>query len=147
MSESTSTIAITGEVIAEESRMQFATAMFKSPFSFPKLEGIVFSQTSKFCAKYKGGYWEYVSLSNGGFYMYPRIGDVGEKFDVCNADNYGESVITADALGIVVTLIALSHLSFALNGSDLEKVCDLHALLMDYYCEHAESEAIAVLID
>ena len=57
------------------------------------------------CAEYTGGYWEFVELSNGGFFVYPRI--VGD-LDLVWSGNFFEGKASAKVAGIIVTIFTLS---------------------------------------
>jgi hypothetical protein len=93
--------------------------------------------------EYKGGYWEFYKLSNGGFYMAP---DSEKPFSV-SCQNYYTGTLSGDALGIVACLYAYSHLSFSRN----EKIGRMYArhyhLLREYMLEHPEVAEILGAID
>ena len=86
---------------------------------------------------YSGGYWDFYTLSNGGFVMAPSTDHV---FHV-TCDNMFEGDLSADALGIVATLYAYSHLSF--SDGRFARVCACHYhRLREYLFEHPEVRAI-----
>ena len=112
--------------------------------NFPmKLEPLIFNLTDHIADNYSGGYWDFYTLSNGGFYMSPRH---DEPFNV-SCENGFEGQLTSDALGIVVCLYAYSHLSFSgRNGFD--EVCAEHYhLLREFAFDHDEARGIFSAID
>jgi len=87
--------------------------------------------------EYKGGYWEFYTLNNGGFFMAPADDRV---FHV-TCDNQFEGDLSADALGITACLYAYSNLSF--SGGSFARECARHYhLLREYMLEHPEVRAI-----
>jgi hypothetical protein len=93
--------------------------------------------------KYNGAYWEFYSLSNGGFYMAPS----SDKHYQVNCDNGFEGVLSADAIGITACLYAYSHLSFSSNAVLAEICVNQYHLLRAFMLEHAEAVAIWGAID
>jgi hypothetical protein len=93
-------------------------------------------------SQYNGGYWQFHALSNGGFYMAPRLDTI---FDV-SCENGFEGKLSADALGIAACLYAYSHLSFG-DGDFAETCGTQYHLLREYMFEHAEVRAILTTTD
>ena len=117
-----------------------------------KLEPIVFRFAEQLAAEYKGGYWQFFALSNGGFYMSPRTNSI---FDVA-CDNGFEGKLSADALGIVACLYSYSNLSFGDTSSGVPNTgvgafagacADHYHLLREYMFVHAEVRNILRAID
>ena len=105
---------------------------------FPlQLEPVIYGITERMANDYKGGYWEFYTLSNEGFYMAPSS---DECFAV-TCDNQFEGDLSADALGITSCLYAYSNLSFADGGIARECARHYH-LLREYMMEHPEVRAI-----
>ena len=86
---------------------------------------------------YKGAYWNFYTLSNGGFYMAPA-GD--EVFHV-TCENMFEGDLSSDAIGVTACLFAYSHLSFTDRRFARVYACHYHRL-REYMFEHAEVRAI-----
>ena len=86
---------------------------------------------------YKGGYWDFHTLSNGGFYMAPAEDRV---FRVA-CDNMFEGDLSADALGITSCLYAYSHLSFT-DGMFARVSARHYHRLREHMFEHPEVAAI-----
>ena len=107
--------------------------------NFPlSLEPLVYAFAGNLSNDYSGGYWNFYTLSNGGFYMAP---DSDTPFKV-NCENGFEGSLSADALGIAICLYAYSHLSFS---EDL--FIDHYYWLRDFMLDHPEAESILRAID
>jgi hypothetical protein len=127
---------VTKELVPEDQRMDVAEKFFGPNFPM-KLEPVVYGITDRMANVYSGGYWEFYTLSNGGFYMAPSSDDV---FHV-TCDNMFEGDLSADALGITACLYAYSNLSF--TGGSFARECIRHYhLLREYMMDHAEVRAI-----
>ena len=129
-------------VLPTHRRTSVSSEMFGLNFPM-KLEPLIFKLTDHIADNYAGGYWDFQTLSNGGFYMSPRH---DEPFNV-SCENGFEGQLSADAMGIVVCLYAYSHLSFSgRNGFD--EVCAEHYhLLREFASAHSESRVIFSAID
>jgi len=127
--------------VATANRVSVTQALFGLYFPM-KLEPLVFTLAGHLSDDYNGGYWEFYSLSNGGFYMAPTS---DKLFSVC-CDNGYEGTLSGDALGIAVCLYAYSHLSFA-DGEFAENCAEHFHWLREFMLDHAESGAILGAID
>jgi len=136
------TTTIARQRLNDSERIDFPAQLFD--VHFPLLvEPIIYAFTESMSREYKGGYWEFYKLSNGGFYMAP---DSGSYFPVACQNGY-EGVLSADALGITACLYAYSHLSFLDNPVLAETCAEQYHLLRDYMLEQTEAEAILGAID
>jgi hypothetical protein len=106
-----------------------------------KVEYAVYAFMRRLSSQYTGGYWNYLELSNGGFYMAPTH---DAPFSICVDTNGYEGQMSADAAGITACLFALSHLSFQIQH---ETIASHFHLLRDFALEHAEASAILGAID
>lgn len=105
------------------------------------VEYAVYALMRKLANQYTGGFWRYVELSNGGFYMAPeREGTFNIRVDT----NGFEDQMSADAAGITACLFALSHLSFQIQHDSIAR--HFHQL-RDFALEHAEASVILAAID
>ena len=104
-------------------------------------EGAVYDLMRRFSPDYRGGFWDFTELSNGGFYMAPDGGPFRFSVDT----NGYEGEMSADAAGITVCLFACSHLSFRYSEDDV--FADHFHFLREYAAEHAEASAIFGAID
>src|SRR5271163_1477633 len=106
-----------------------------------RVEYAVYAFMRKLSSQYTGGYWNYLELSNGGFYMAPSH---ETPFNICVDTNGFEGQMGADAAGITVCLFTLSHLSFQIQH---ESVASHFHWLRDFALEHTEASAILAAID
>lgn len=105
------------------------------------VEYAVYAFMRKLTDQYRGGYWTFFELSNGGFYIAP---DCESTFQI-NVDTNGfQGSMSADAAGITACLFALSHLSFQIEN---ESIARHYHQLRDFALEHAEAGAILAAID
>jgi hypothetical protein len=80
------------------------------------VEYAVYAFIRKLANQYTGGYWNYLEVSNGGFYIAPTH---ATSFNVCIDTNGFEGQMSADAAGITACLFALSHLSFQIQHESI----------------------------
>ena len=133
---------ITSLRVPETDRMAFVDNLFGISYVL-KLEPTVFRFAEQLAAPaYKGGYWEFQSLGNGGFYMAPRLDTI---FRV-SCENGFQGKLTADALGITACLYAYSQLSFG-DGAFAETCAQHFHLLREYMLDHAEVQSILSATD
>lgn len=133
---------ISRSTVAVDQRINHTANIFG--FHFPmRFEPAVYKIAGIIAPEYSGGYWDFYSLSNGGFYMAP---DSDKSFQVI-CDNGFEGKLSGDALGITVCLYAYSHLSFS-DNQELAEVCARqYHWLRDYMLEHEEVVSILAAID
>ncbi len=120
-------------------RMQTLPKRF--PGLFLVFEMNVYRYMDKLTGSYSGGYWEYMELSNGGFYMSLKS---DTRFQVSVSGNHFEGSMSADAASLVANLFTYSQLAFA---HQLESISDGYHALRDYVGCHPESAAIFSAID
>ena len=136
MNSQASQTKVTREPVPEDRRMAVVEKLFGIHFPL-QLEPVIYGITEKIAEDYDGGYWDFHTLSNGGFYMAPSGDDV---FHV-TCDNMFEGDLSADALGITACLYAYSNLSFA--DGRFARVCACHYhRLREYMLEHPEVREI-----
>jgi hypothetical protein len=127
---------VTRELVPEDHRMSITGKYFGLHFPL-QIEPMVFGITERMAREYKGGYWDFYTLSNGGFYMAPSGDDVYHV----TCDNQYEGDLSADALGITACLYAYSHLSF--SDGRFARVCACHYhRLREYMMEHPDVRKI-----
>ncbi|MEO0510820.1 MAG: antirestriction protein [Verrucomicrobiota bacterium] len=106
-----------------------------------KYEHLTFAFMDKASPDYGSGFWNFYSLSNGGFYMAPEIdGDIRMEWE----DNYFEGKMSADAAGISISLLAQNYFAWHVNR---ERFADKYHQLLDYAAQHKEAPAIYRFID
>ena len=131
---------ITSQRIKEQQRINHTAALFGSNFPIA-LEPAIYTFAERLSPDYRGGYWQFHQLSNGGFYMAP---DDTEPFLVISDNGY-EGTMSADAMGITACLYAYSHLSF---DPKLTEICaEHHHRLREFMLEHAEAKHILSATD
>lgn len=101
----------------------------------------IYNTLSKLCTNYKGAFWNFYELDNGGFYMAPCL---DEKFEIFVEGNGYEGILSADAVGIVATLCVINHLCWL---DKAEKMINQYYLLRDFAAEHSEANEIYSAID
>jgi hypothetical protein len=136
MMTQTSFNLVTKELVPDDQRLAVTENMFSIHFPL-RLEPVIYGITERMAKDYKGGYWEFYTLSNGGFYMAPSGDDVFHV--VC--DNQYKGDLSADALGITACLYAYSHLSFSNTRFARVSACHYHRL-REIVFEHPEVKAI-----
>lgn len=131
---------ISATIVADDDRMDF----------MPKhlgIQNLMVGQNmfpaylEKLSKDYKGGYWEFYELSNGGWYTAPK-GD--QRYKISQPSNYYEGEMSADAAGITASLYTLSHLA---NTTEEDALINAYHLLRDFAIEHAEGQEILSAID
>jgi hypothetical protein len=133
---------ITRKLISNTQRTHHTTKLFGSYFPLT-LEPVIFSITSRLSRAYKGGYWHFYELNNGGFYMAP---DDDAIFPVVSENGY-EGNMAADALGVTACLYAYSHLSFGDEPTRAKMCAQLYHLLRAFMMGHAGAKVILAAID
>lgn len=132
---------ITVAIVPESQRMDVADQYFGIRFPLT-VEPMIFQFATQLAPAYNGGYWDFFTLSNGGFYMAPKL---DQSFEV-SADNGYEGTLSAEALGITACLYAYSNLSF--GQGRLGETCGEHYhRLYEYAMQHPEEGAIRAAID
>jgi hypothetical protein len=104
------------------------------------LENAIYDAMQTICGSYHGAYWDFYKLSNGGFYMAPRL----EQTFKLSCPNYFEAEVSANTAGVIATAMAYSELSFLKGGA-----CFAHAysLLNDFIFQHKEAGFIRAALD
>jgi hypothetical protein len=127
---------VTRELVPEARRMAVTERFFGIHFPL-KLEPVIYGITDRMAHDYTGGYWDFYTLSNGGFYMAPAV----DRIFHVTCDNMFEGDLSADALGITACLYAYSHLSFSDTRFARVSACHYHRL-REFAFEHAEVKQI-----
>jgi hypothetical protein len=108
-----------------------------------RFESIIFDVGRSLSVDYRGGLWEFYSLSNRGFYLAPQL--LG-MFATASENGY-RGQMSADALGITSTLYAYSHLSISHDENHAATYARHYHLLLDYAFKHDEGKTILKAID
>jgi hypothetical protein len=135
-------VPVTKRQAAENERLGFLSRFVTTRMSF-QLESALYSLAESLTeGQYHGGLWEFYELSNGGFYMAPNI---DKQFNVVVPGNFYEGTLSSDALGIVVTLMVLSRLSFEVGEALTEKFANCYHALREYMLDSDHPEVIEMI--
>lgn len=132
------TQVITSTKVATEDMGDTLPTLF--PHLFLVFENSVYSFMEKICAEYQGGFWEFYTLSNGGFYMAPLRNKV-VSIAIPFGNDFSDK-LSMDAAGIVATLMAYCQLSEV----DARMTEHYHRLL-EFARLHTEANKILAAID
>lgn len=134
---------VTAKKVDDEQRLEFLPKFFGEP-RMMRGEQLVYSWMECLTKDYSGGYWEFYTLSNGGFYLAPS-GKSHYQFEI---DTNGFSgLLSSDAAGIVATLFAIGHLCEDPNTPNLEALIDHYHELREFIYVHPENGLILSAID
>ncbi|HHR6503007.1 TPA: antirestriction protein [Providencia alcalifaciens] len=103
-------------------------------------ENAIYHWMTRNAVAYNGGYWDFYTLSNGGFYLQPTKG-----YMLTSPNGFMDDVSAQEA-GIIVTLMMLSHFSFVMyekeHHEDCERISDyFHQLREFIFTLSAESQS------
>jgi hypothetical protein len=130
---------ITSNLVAGERRMDFLPQHF-GVRAMIKFEMSVYDWMGNLCSAYRGGFWNYVELSNGGAFMYPSGVDQFE-LEVDGSGFHG--TVSPEVAGIVATAFALSGMLWQGWDSLNEK----YEQLLEFIGEHPEAMTIRPALD
>jgi len=133
----TTETTVTRMLVPENRRLAVTAELFGVWFPM-RIEPVIYSFAERLSGDYKGGYWDFHTLSNGGFYMAPA-GD-RHYHVICQKQYEGE--LSADALGITACLYAYSNLSFSGPDAFADICFDQYHWLREYTMEHPEVREI-----
>jgi len=104
-------------------------------------EALVYAWMDRLSDDYRGGFWNFLALSNGGFFLAPARSTPMRV----TSENGFDGMMSAEAAGIVATLYALCQLANQTCEDDL--IEKYHALRDFALSQHAEAACIAQAID
>ncbi len=134
------TAAITSSKVAEQDRNSF----------LPRACGhlSIYTETCIFDALkrlsdgvYRGGFWEFYELSNGGFYMAPVLGAPIRL--MCDGNGF-DGELSPDAAGIVATLFGIGRV---LSHFEHDPLIEHYHRLREFAMDHDEAGSILACID
>jgi hypothetical protein len=126
--------------VPDTERLQFLPRHFGRQMLL--VERTVYAHLEHLSIDYRGGFWDYYELSNGGCFMKPeRHG--GYRMEV--EGNGFRGKLDAECAGIVAMLFALSHLS--MGYPTLERLAERYHQLHAFACEHPDANLILAAID
>jgi hypothetical protein len=121
--------------------LRTATLPKRFPGMFLLYESLVYRYLEVFSDGYNSGYWEFMDLSNGGFYMSLKS---NSRLYLSIASNGFEGEMMADAASLVVNMFAIGQLA---NQHKTDYLIDLYHQLRDFACVHPEANRILSAID
>lgn len=139
MNQDAETRSIVATLVPEDRRMEILPRYFGRHMI--RGEIAVYAAMESLCDTYRGGFWDYVGLSNGTFYMAPR--KEGPLNISCDGNGYAGEM-SADAAGIVATLFALNAMAWSTED---ETFTDLYHRLIAFVPSHSEAGEIFSAID
>ncbi len=107
---------------------------------FMTFEHFIYKHARNLSSDYCGGYWEFYTLSNGGFFMSLS----GEMFDISVPGNGFSHTVDGSTFGIIVCLFALNHAAWTFNTAGMNR---LYHLLLDYASQRPDAALIFRAID
>jgi hypothetical protein len=126
--------------VPESKRIEFLPRHFGRHMLI--IERAVYTHLERLCADYKGGFWDFVDLSNGGCYLAPRE---ARGYRILVEGNGFAGNFDAECAGIVATLFALSRVS--MQYPSVERIADRFYQLRDFACQHPDGNLILAAID
>ncbi|OFA00204.1 antirestriction protein [Duganella sp. HH101] len=130
---------ITATLLSPAARLQALPRHFGPLFT--TVENCVYDTMRHLCAAYRGDFWDFYELSNGGFYMVPTGADHYRLF--CPGNGY-EGTLSAEATGLAVCAMAYSQLSFWPDGG---RIAEDYYRLRDYIATHAAVRQLYDVLD
>lgn len=121
--------------------LRASTLPKRFPAMFLVYESLVYRYLEIFSNDLQTGYWEFVELSNGGFYMSLQS---PKTFHLYIPSSGFEGEMSADAASVIVNLFAQCHLA---NQHELDGLIGMCHALREYAREHAEACLIRKAID
>jgi hypothetical protein len=130
------------DLVPEDQRLATTEKLFGNHFPLA-IEPAIYAFADHLCADYRGGYWDFYTLSNGGFYMAPN--QQSDFHVICS--NQFEGELQPNAFGMTACCYAYSHLSFSEDDS-LSQLCAKHYhLLRDAVLDHPDGSKILAACD
>ena len=158
-------LRIQARVLKDQERMSFLPRLFGNYMM--QGESYVFAWMQQLCPAYQGGFWDFVSLDNGGGFMMTHRAVAqsrsrkyvrehgGKKQVLVVVDSNGyEGWMSAEAAGIVATMFALSDLMMRASDPVTHMLREKDEFLAERYyqlrafaAQHEEIEEIFGAID
>ncbi len=129
-------------LIAASRRLSHTGKLLGTAFPI-RLEPTVYAWAERLSPDYRGGYWHFYHLDNGGFHMAPA----SDRDFSLSSPNGGTGSLSPDAFGITCCLYAYSHLACGPNSGFAETCAEHFHRLRDYALGHPEAPAILIAID
>ncbi|MBS0156167.1 MAG: antirestriction protein [Nitrospira sp.] len=133
---------IVASLVPDDQRLDFLPRHFGTHMML--VERQVYQQFANLAPQYRGGYWKFYELSNGGCYLAPSQ----DFYHLVHPGGDFDATVSGDAAGIVATLYTFSHLAFHFEHNPFgDRLSDLYHRLRDYVAHHPEADRIFRIID
>lgn len=130
---------ITATLVPDNRRLDFLPRHFGER-AMLRLENSVYDWMGNLCPSYRGGFWNYMELSNGGAFMFP---DGVDQFDLKVDGNGFDCKVNAQVAGILAT-------AFALNGMlwrGYDSLTEKYEQLLEFISQHPEAATMRRALD
>jgi Antirestriction protein len=138
---------ITASAVPENHRMAFLPHMFGARRMIPG-ETMLYHFAGKLSPDYKGGFWNFYRLSEGGYFAAPAA---PARLLISVPGNGFEREVSAEAAGVIISLFALGAMADRAADRGDEGGTDLmtgrYHQLLNFARSHAERAAIMAAID
>ncbi len=132
---------LTAMPVTDSQRIQFWPDHFGEIPQWILIEPQVFGWLDRLCDDYRGDFWDYYTLSDGGAFIVPGT---AQDYVLFNALNGNGATVSREAAGITACLMAYSHCACS---TESETMTEHFYWLREYALHHPESRAIFALID
>ena len=131
-------------LIAENSRADALAGAFGTT-ACVHVEAYIFRMADELLPAYQGGFWDFIRLKDGGFYM---ALDPRDSYQCQVAGNGYHGELSGDAAGIVCCMMVYSHMSFVAKGRLQELLTKHFHWVREYVANgHPEARKIFAAID
>lgn len=134
-------------LVSVEDRLKMLPKYFGNSFYGASFDHRIFAMMGKLTSDYKGGFWKFYELKNGGFYMSL---DSDSSYELADA-NGGTSSMSADAASIAACIMAYNHEGWrhyeAGNEKGASLLYELCEQLKAFASIHPERKQIYRIID
>ncbi|EKN4177074.1 antirestriction protein [Yersinia enterocolitica] len=132
---------LTATPVTDSQRIQFWPDHFGEIPQWILIEPQVFGWLDRLCDDYRGDFWDYYMLSDGGAFIAPGT---EQDYALFNELNVNGATVSREAAGIIACLMTYSHYACRTEN---EFMTEHFYRLRAYALHHPESHAIFALID
>ena len=132
---------ITSYCLDEDERMDFLPR--HAGDLYLAYEYAVYQLMAKACNEYDGGYWDYMDLSNGGFYMLLTDANSDKQLFMQWDGNYYRGEMSLAAASIGINLFAQNRFA----NKPVDKFTEYYYQLRNFAAQHVEACEIFRFID
>ncbi|CNI69820.1 antirestriction protein [Yersinia vastinensis] len=132
---------LTAAPVTDSQRIHFWPRHFGEIPQWILIEPQMFGWLDRLCDDYRGDFWDFYTLSNGGVFMVPGT---EQDYALFNEFNSHGATVSREAAGITACLMAYSHHACCIEN---EFMTEHFYRLRAYALHHSESNAIFSLID